>query len=161
MTTDTRYDIGFSYLLRLVAAGSVALGLFWAVGLVTDVHFGFDISSGTFFLFLCVAILVLVVAPAFWWRGFLALPRSTSLLRVAGALAAFGVVSYAVLIPVFGLFGWLLVSTSPSSGEPESEKGIAIALIALWLPLWWAPSVGAFLTWLVFARQRGGTDSAA
>lgn len=60
-------------------------------------------------------------------------------------LLSFSALSYVALIPICAIGGYFLVLHGPN--PKASDASIAITLIALWLPLWWAPAFGALWVW--------------
>jgi hypothetical protein len=147
-------------ILRVVFAISIGLGSFWVVGLVNNLHLGFDVSYPALFIILLVAaFLFLVILPAIFWPRMFLLPEETSLLRFAASLTINTLIGFVCLVPLFLAIGWISLLTS--KGGPGSQAGIFVTLMALWLPLWWAPGVGAFLTWFRNTRKKKSTFNAA
>ena len=147
--------IGIVTLLRVITALSVTFGLFWAAGLITDVYFGFDIGLRVLVIILATGVLCLVVLPAFLWPSFMKPHQETSTLRILATLAGFSIAAYVLLVPVFGVLGWVMARTSQIQSDPQSQAKIAIAFIALWMPIWWAPGFGALASWIVLRAPRG------
>jgi len=130
--------------LKVVVAISLCSSLFWIVGIILDVRYGFDQFE---FLLGVLILLTLIsgIAVHLHWPGFLKLPEAESLSRLIWCLISRTVVSYLLLVPLFALSAYLFVPDKNAHDAP-----IAVALIALWLPLWLAPGVGAI--W-VYSRQ--------
>ena len=131
------------------------------IGLVTDVLFGFDLTGRALVTFLVVAVTLLVIVPIFWPRNFLAPPATSSLPRFLLTLAGASILGYLLLTPFFALFAWALIAVAGSDGSPHPEDGRLIVLVSIWLPLWWASSVGSLFTWLWLRRMNRGKNDAA
>jgi hypothetical protein len=133
------------YALRGTILLSTYLGLFWTVGLIADVCFAYDRPAvlGAVLLAFTGSLAWII---AFICPNFLNRIDNVSNTRLTVMLLTFGVLSYLALIPICALGGYFLVSHGP---DPKASDGsIAIALLALWLPLWWAPAFGAVWTWV-------------
>jgi len=139
------------YALRSITILSSYLGLFWTVGLLADVCFGYDRPA-----VFGAALLAFTVVLA--WIIFSSFPNlltgtdKITNLRLTVMLLSFSVLSYIALIPICALGGYFLVSLGPN--PKASDASIAITFIALWLPLWWAPAFGAVWTWVKVCAHR-------
>ena len=153
-------SLGQAYILRVICAVSVGFGLFWMIGLVTDILYGFDLTGRALVTFLVVAVAFLVIVPTFWPRNFLAPPAKSPLPRFLLTLVGASALGYVLLIPFFALFGWALIAVAGSDGRPHAEDGRLIVLISIWLPLWWASSVGSLSTWLWLRRMNRRKEDA-
>jgi hypothetical protein len=147
--------------LRVIAALSIGTGVFWVAGLISDVLLGFELSANSLAVFVTVAAVLLVALPMVVRSRFLEAPASIRARRFGLTLAAAVLATYLSLVPVFALFGWCLVLFSVGDGSDHSETSILIGLIALWLPLWWAPGVGAWAAWRVLRRREHDSPTPA
>ena len=152
MPMDTSSSAIQTTTLRVIAALSIGTGAFWVVGLISDALLGFELSAYSLVVFVTVAAILFVALPMMVRSRFLQSPASIRARRFGLTLIGLVLATYLILIPVFALFGWCLVVFSAGDGPDHSETSILIGLIALWLPLWWAPGVGAWAAWRVLRR---------
>ena len=147
--------------LRVIAALSIGTGVFWVAGLISDALLGFELSAYSLVVFVSVAAILIVALPMMMRSRFLQSPASISARRFGLTLIASVLATYLFLIPVFALFGWCIVVLSAGDGPDHSETSILIGLIAIWLPLWWAPGVGAWAAWRVLRRRADDSPTPA
>jgi hypothetical protein len=147
--------------LRVIAALSSGTGVFWAAGLISDVFLGVDLSTNSLVVFVAVAAILFVGLPTMVRSSLLQPPTSVQARRFCLILVVSVLATYLLLIPVFAIFGWCLVGFSAGTGSDSSETQILIGLVAIWLPLWWAPGVGAWISWLVLRRRALDSERSA
>jgi hypothetical protein len=132
--------------LRALLALSLTLGLFWTAGTFLEDLTGREVPSLPF-LALSAALVLgglgrsLVIRP-----GFLVVPREAPWPRLLLRLAACTLLVYLLFIPLFGLAAHLVVVWAWPDPQ-HSQAGLYKLLVALWLPLWWAPGLGALWSW--------------
>lgn len=80
------------------------------------------------------------------WPDVLVLPPKIPSQRIALLLIGFSILSYIVLVPIFGILGYLYVQWAWPDPR-HKDMDIFVSLMALWLPLWLAPAGGSVLTW--------------
>src|SRR5215218_7081817 len=124
--------------LRIVFATSVLLTAFWVVGFVWEPVFGRD-APISILGFLGVAIAAAISWAAFRGGRFV-LPPQTPIAEAVRAVVPRVIGAYFISVPVVGVAVWLLVRAFADTSS--SDAGVAVPLMALWLPLWFAPAVG-------------------
>ena len=139
--------------LRVITALSLGTGLFWVAGIVTDVFLGIDLSAPSLVVFVIVALVVVAGLPTITRSGFLESPACIQARRFSLTLIAAVLGAYLLLIPMFAFFGWCVTFLSAGDGPVHSETSIFIGLVAVWLPLWWAPGVGSWIAWRILRRR--------
>jgi hypothetical protein len=138
---------------RWLFAIGLLVGNFWLIGVVYDLAFKKDLSL--FLLILsCCSITIIICATLFRLRpDFLeGIPDSDisgTRYYIAGV-----VVSYFLLIPVFGSLAFLLWWLFGDLRAHDSA--IAVSLFAIWMPLWWAVPIGLGLGWYVYKQKASG-----
>jgi hypothetical protein len=137
--------------LRAVFALSVLLTAFWLVGLAWDSITGRDLAIPRLVI---AGVLVAVGVSLFAFRGGrLAIPAQLGVGAVVRTFIPRLIGAYVTAVPIVGLLTWLLLRAF--SREPgSSETGTLIGLMALWLPLWFAPALGVEWWWHTM-RERG------
>ena len=135
--------------LRTIFAVSVLLTTFWVVGFVGEFIAGRDPPISA--LIVAAAVMAGVISSVAFSGGRLELPKQLKFAEVARIFVPRMVGGYIVSVPIVGCVAWALVRTF-SSYDPEN--GIFVGLMAFWLPLWFAPAVGAEWTWRSL-RKRG------
>jgi hypothetical protein len=131
-----------AYALRALLAASLVLGLFWTAGVVIE-----DVQKQTlehpWLLFLLSAgVVALGLRRLFAARPeALVVPAQVSPGWLGVRLVAYTLAAYLALMPLCGLLGRpIVISSWP---DHHSQAGLYKFLMALWLPLWWAPGVAA------------------
>ena len=137
--------------LRTVFAVSVLLTAFWVIGFVWEPVAGRDAPIP---LLVVIGALVATGVSFVTFRGGrLALPMQLQFTELARLFIPRMVGAYLVSVPIVGAVVWLLIRAF-SSTPSDSEVGVIVPLMALWLPLWFAPAVGAEWVWRSM-RKRG------
>ncbi|MBL8520845.1 MAG: hypothetical protein JNK75_09240 [Betaproteobacteria bacterium] len=139
------------HMLRGIFALSVLLTAFWVVGILWDSVAGRDPPV---YVLVFVAAMLAAGVSQFAFRGRrLVIPSKLDMAETALSYVPRVIGAYLMAVPVVGLITWLLVTfVSRDSGHPES--GILVWLMALWLPLWFAPAIGVEWWWHSI-RKRG------
>ena len=132
---------------RTVFCLSLAATLFWVFGFAAERIAGAEPP----FLTYSVPAIVVAALTGFalfrTWPRFLELDTGSKGRFLLGA-AVWTVVAYGVgAIAVGGLAYWLLDPGVQSSETQRGEASLAAYMLALWLPLWFAPAVGVSVGW--------------
>ena len=61
------------------------------------------------------------------------------------------IIAYFLLVPAFGIFTYLFILAK--DGSKVEGTGIAVALVAIWFPLWWFIPVGLTLGWYFYKKK--------
>jgi hypothetical protein len=138
-------DLFRRWALRAVFALGVLGGLFWTGGLLLEELAGLFPPA-----WLWAVAVFAAGGCALAWQftrspGFLAVPPQVPWWRIFLRLALATVAAYLLLLPVFWSLGWLLVRSWPDPGH--ADAGLFPLVVGLWMPLWWAPALAAFLAW--------------
>ena len=139
----------------LICGASLCFGLFWTAGVLLEEITRLNTPAWALAppsLLLAVAVVWL---PARRRPGRWSLPTDASLWRVAAAFVFYTVAGYVALTPLCWLLGKVLVLTTWPDPN-HSQAGLFALILALWLPCWWAPGLGALVA-LWYARRRWGT----
>jgi Kef-type K+ transport system membrane component KefB len=123
------------------------LALFWALGLATDLAFGFE-PSPAFLLIFCLLLVWISLPLMIRARpNFLSLPLQLSTRAIVSSLVVSAVTLYVALALTIFAVGSLVIWLSPA---PHPETSILVALAALWLPLWLTPPATSIAVWMRF-----------
>jgi hypothetical protein len=132
------------HLLRAIFATSTFLTAFWVIGLVWDSATGRD---GPILALLIASLLAAsMVSSAAFRNGRLAVPAQIATADVVLAYIPRLVGAYLLSVPAVGLIVWL--SIRAFSEDPNHPEGsMLVGLMAVWLPLWFAPALGVEWSW--------------
>ena len=132
------------HLLRAIFAASTFLTAFWVIGLVWDSVTGRD---GPILSLLIASLLVAsMVSSAAFRNGRLAVPTQIATADVVLTYVPRLVGAYLLSVPAVGLIVWLFIRAF--SEDPNHPEGsMLVALMAVWLPLWFAPALGVEWSW--------------
>ena len=151
LTTKAPLKWIYDWAMRIIAISGFAFGLFWTTGIILDEFFR-DLSiNPAFFLIAWFLVIILVFRIlSLRWPDLLKIPVTVGFFKFILWFIGFYVISYVVLVPVCAFFGHLIVQLTWPDPQ-HSEAGIFKTLVAIWLPLWWAPALSAVCVW---ARYR-------
>ncbi len=125
----------------------VAATLFWAFGFAAERMAG---TEPSFWSYAAPAILVTAIATfgVFrTWPRFLTITPGTTA-RFLRAIAVWTFVSYVLGMLAVGGLAYVLLNPSGQPSEAmRSEASLAVYILALWFPLWFAPAIGLSLGW--------------
>ena len=132
---------------RAVFCLSLAATLFWAFGFAAERIAGAEPpfwSCAT----PAIAVTTLLAFAVFRaWPRFLRVAAGTKG-RFVRRAAAWTVVAYVIgAVSIGGLANRLLHADAGSSESLRSEASLAAFVLALWVPLWFAPAIGLCLGW--------------
>jgi hypothetical protein len=152
---EIRMNINWLYKwgLRVITAVSLVLGLFWTSGIIIDETQKQDLLHPLLLLALStilVGVFLLAICSA--WPNVLKLPLSVSLGRLLSRLIGYTLAAYILLIPVAGTLGHVLVRLSWANPH-HSQSTLFQVAVALWLPIWWSPSLGAVAVWAKLSKK--------
>lgn len=136
-------------LLKLIFLISLCFTLFWVSSLSFEALA--DIYSALWPSILTLT-LTLVLTPIILRTRSLIIPAESPLNRIIISFLVCCSLGYTLLIPLYGLLGWLHTLGWENPNHPESQ--LYILLIAIWLPLWSFPMFGTyFCCW--YLRRKG------
>lgn len=132
---------------RSVFCLSIAATLFWAFGLAAERVAGTEPPFWSYaaLAFLIAAICALAVFRV--WPHFLTLkPGATA--SFLGSIAIWTLLAYVAGVLVVGAIAYVLLNPSGQPSEAMRNEGsLAVYILALWFPLWFAPALGLSLGW--------------
>ena len=137
--------------LRTVFAISVLLTAFWLIGFIYEPVAGRDAPIPV--LLLAGALVATGVSYAAFRDGRLAVPDQFKALAIIVIFLPRMVGAYVASVPITGIVVWLLARAF-SENPKDSEAGIFVGLMAFWLPLWFAPALGAEWSWRAMQKRR-------
>jgi len=140
-----------THTLRTVFAVSILLTAFWMIGFVWEPVAGRDAPIPA--LAIAALLVAIGVSYAAFRGGRLAVPPQLSAGEIVRLFVPRMVGAYIASVPTVGVVLWLLVRTF-SDNPKDSEVGLFVWLMALWLPLWFAPALGVEWSWRAM-RKRG------
>jgi hypothetical protein len=140
-----------THTLRTIFTVSVLLTAFWVTGFAWEAVAGRDAPLSA--LVIAGALVTIAVSFAALRGGRLVIPNQIEAGEVFRVFVPRLVGAYIVSVPIVGVVTWLLIRTF-SDNPKDSEAGIVVGLMAVWLPLWFAPAVGAEWSWRTM-RKRG------
>lgn len=126
-------------LLRAIFGASLLLGTFWTVGLVWDVAVGHDLSLHV--LAICAALVTTSVLTVLVASNGLLISQNARLGKVFMSFLRKTVLAYVALVPLTAGLTYFAIACIGNSAA--HDVSIAVTLVAVWLPLWWAPGIGA------------------
>jgi hypothetical protein len=132
------------HILRIMFGLSLPLALFWIIGIVWDVRFGWD--PNPLALLASCAALTAVLGSAILQRqpDVLALPNSVRWGEIIERFVADAFVAYLCFIVVLAISGVVLVATGVLTGRDATEF---VVILSLWLPLWLIVPSSCVVTW--------------
>ena len=134
--------------LRTIFIVSVLATAFWVLGLVWDTVFRREPAVPA--LLLAASGLATAVSWLVFRGDRLKLQVSVTLGELLRVFVPRLVGAYLVSVPIVAgvMFALSLVASD------QSDAAIAIPLMAVWLPLWFAPALGAEWSWRSMQKQR-------
>jgi hypothetical protein len=140
--------------LRVVTAVSLTLGMFWTIGIIIDETLKQDLIHPLMLLALSTIVAgVFLLTVCSTWPSVLKMPPSVSPGRLIGRLMAYTLAAYILLVPAAGAFAHVLVMLSWADPD-NSESTLFKAAVALWLPVWWSPGLGAVAVWAKLSKEK-------
>ncbi len=135
---------------RWIFSVSLFVGLFWALGFFLEAVSQKE-PSIVFLLAFAILIAFLICFVLFkMFPQFLKKARNKDI-SVSKYYIINIIIAYFLLVPAFGIFTYLFILAK--DGSKVEGTGIAVALVAIWFPLWWFIPVGLTLGWYFYKKK--------
>ena len=148
-------------LLRIAFILTLPLALFWTLGFAFESFFNNHLPSytGLSDTFIAAILLLLLYLVAFAglmiaWKlspNFMRIPPSTRLTRVGKIFVISAVSSYIVTAIISFLVSEAFVARNL---DMPAERDILVALLTVWLPLWWVVPISSISTAILLNKKQ-------
>lgn len=141
------------HFLQVIYFFSFSLGLFWTSGVVLDEMLKGPDLDWKLVLVLSISVVAFISSVISRKNpSILTIPEGTVWWKPILILSLFACIWYIVLAPAFWWLGHLLISKCWPDPQ-HSQAGVYKLLLALWLPAWWAPGLGAVSYYFLLKKK--------
>lgn len=138
------------HLLRAIFAVSTFLTAFWVIGFIWEPIANRDAPIAA--LLISSLLAAILVSSAAFRSGRLIVPSQLGTVDVVRTYITRVVGAYLISVPAVGLIVWL--SIRAFSEDPNHPEGsMLVGVMAVWLPLWFAPALGVEWCWRWIRKQ--------